>query len=75
MKLSELISEPLDDEDDVEVVTDPCRMLAPGKRQMAEEVIHFHGGTVRVILVEDEETGLITRQYLGVDGHLGGVED
>ena len=69
MKLSEMVSEP----DEVEC--DPCRLLTSGMtpfREIAEEVIQYPGGTIRISLVEDEETGLVTRQFRRVDGTFAG---
>ena len=61
------------------VESDPCRLLPASTlspyRETGREVIHYPGGTVSIILVEDEETGLVTRQFKRVDGHLGSVSD
>lgn len=58
------------------------RRMLPGLtpyREIARETINYPGGQVHACLVEDEETGLVVRQFirsnLGVNGHLGAVRD
>lgn len=78
MKLHELVDTP------VVEICDPCRMLGPHKlspqlkphqKEIARESFGVGNTSRHVILVQDDETGLITRQYLYGDGHLEGVGD
>jgi len=65
MKLSEMVETEIE-----HPICDPCRMLGPHKREIGRESFG-HGSTSRhVVLVQDDETGLITRQYMYGDGHL-----
>lgn len=70
MKLSEMVPAKAE-----EPICDPCRMLGPHQKVVARESFNFNGVSRHVVLVADDETGLVTRQYLYGDGHLGAVED
>lgn len=45
-----------------------------GAEVVGSEVIGFHNGK-HIMLVEDEDTGLVRYMSMSPDGHLGGVED
>jgi hypothetical protein len=73
MKLHEMVSEP-----DHPIICDPCRLLPAGLtpfKEIARETMNFPGGQCHVLLVEDEETGIVSRQFIRADGHLGAVRD